>query len=237
MIAIVKPYKDIDEKIISGLTTRDEVHDLLGETYRAGSDDMVELYVAEGDAIGMISIVPFPSHYIYYAIVIYDDADRVASIKIDSIIPGQEDRLLWMPLRTSAEEEKLKQKIEEHRAISAKIVIEADSEEQLQKYWNDKELSRYIALCRAADLKHPDARYRLGMLYESGAEIMSQDYVKSLYWYMMAVKAGSYWSKISAEHLAERLTPDEIEQAEYMVENWQSGQCEHSLNLSGALVD
>ena len=227
-IAIVKPYKDLDERIIIGLTTRDEVHALLGEPHRTGTYSKAELYIAEGGAIGFIAIIPFPSEYIHYAIINYDEADRVVSIKSDWALPAYKDTLSWMHL-SPIDQEKQQREVDEYRAIQESLAIEGDAEEQLQMYWDKAIPSSHNSLCRAADQNHPDARYRFGILYEHGSEGLPQDFVRAYYWYTLGANAGSYWSNKAAARIGEKLTLEQIEKTQYLIEAWQPGQCQTDL--------
>jgi TPR repeat protein len=105
------------------------------------------------------------------------------------------------------------------------------SEVQLQLYYDPNVPKRLSWLCRAADHGHPEARYRLGLLYENGSENLPQNRVKAQYWYLLAAKSQHHWGAVNAQRLAEGSTPAELAEVERLIEAWQPGQCEADLAL------
>jgi len=107
---------------------------------------------------------------------------------------------------------------------------EGDAEAQLQLYWSIPSPNRLKWLCRAADQGLPEARYRLGVLYEHGSEILPKDNVKSYQWYMLSTDLSDDWAggarEAAARRIYEKLTPKQMTEAERLVSEWHPGQCE-----------
>lgn len=114
----------------------------------------------------------------------------------------------------------------------AESAYNGDAEAQLQMYWRIPTPDRFEWLCRSADQGHLDARYRIGILYEHGSEALPSDYVRAYQWYMMAAEVGAYWAGRAAERIKEKLTPEQMAQAERLISEWRPGQCSLELKIT-----
>jgi len=120
-----------------------------------------------------------------------------------------------------------------HQLKQGKDAQLGEAEELLQKYYDTVMLDHTQAhrwLCKSADLGHPDARFRLALLYENGNEGVRKDYVMAYLWYWLAGASGNYWGGKNALRLRkDYLGPKAIKNADEMTRNWQSGQCEREI--------
>ena len=103
-----------------------------------------------------------------------------------------------------------------------------DPEAQYQLWWMTEGSDSYKWLCRAADQGHPEARARLGMLYEYGSAEVDRDLVRACLWYRLAAPE-DYWAARDAERILGNFTPNEIAEAEQLLSGWELGQCEREL--------
>jgi outer membrane protein assembly factor BamE (lipoprotein component of BamABCDE complex) len=100
-----------------------------------------------------------------------------------------------------------------------------DPEAQLQLYFNNVP-DRKKWLCASADQGHPDACYRLGVLYENGHEDVGADLRQSYKWYILAAKAGHPHGESNANRLRPLLSDyQQLAEAERLVKDWESGKC------------
>jgi hypothetical protein len=104
---------------------------------------------------------------------------------------------------------------------------------QLELYYGaisqDKTKLAHLYLCSSADQGHPDARYRIGWLYENCAEGLSCSSIRALYWYRLAAKSQHYLGAVNAKRLTEASKPDELAEVERLIEAWEPGQCSRDL--------
>ena len=107
------------------------------------------------------------------------------------------------------------------------------SEAMLQTYWDDlqhQDAKKW--LCLAADTGHPEAQYRLGLLYENGSEGMPIDKTRAYMWYRISASGASYMRAADhAKRVHDGLNPDQAAQADALVREWEPGQCERDLKL------
>jgi len=129
---------------------------------------------------------------------------------------------------------------EELRAAARKgsEACRGEADLQLQQYFNlvetDPPAARRL-LCKSADEGHPEARYRLGLLYEQGAEGFAQDPVRAYLWYLLAGEAGKYQGGQQALRLKQQvLSAGQFAEARQAVQAWRPGQCERD---AGAPAD
>lgn len=122
-------------------------------------------------------------------------------------------------------------------AEQGKGACEGEADTQLQRYFNliaSESAAAHHWLCKSADQGHPDARYRLALLYENGSEGLQKDLVKAYRWYVLAGESGAYWGGRHALRLEqEALGPDEVGEARESVMEWRPGQCEIEIGSSG----
>jgi hypothetical protein len=84
-------------------------------------------------------------------------------------------------------------------------------------------------LRKAADQGEPNAQKTLGGLYEHGATDsengngsgVKQDYVQAYMWYTLGCSCVKYIGKSPAETLAEKMTPDQIAEAQRLIKEWR----------------
>ena len=87
-------------------------------------------------------------------------------------------------------------------------------------------------LCKAADQNHPDARYRLAILYEHGHEKLVKNLHKAYIWYALASESGHYWASHHMVRIKkEIINSKEFSYTENALLNWKSGQCAIDLGL------
>jgi TPR repeat protein len=79
------------------------------------------------------------------------------------------------------------------------------------------EAARWYRL--AADQGHEDAQYNLALMYEAGNG-MPQDYVEAYIWYSLATANGIALADEGRNQLAQKMTADEIEEAERLAREW-----------------
>lgn len=106
---------------------------------------------------------------------------------------------------------------------------QGDPDAQLQVYYDPNEDTRHIWLCRAADNGNPEARYRLAVLYESGAEGLAQNSLQAQVWYTLATYSGHRWGYTNARRLAGSAPSSEATQLQELLREWRPGQCEIKL--------
>ena len=93
-------------------------------------------------------------------------------------------------------------------------------------------------LCQAADEEYPEARYRLGVLYENGSESLPKNTEMAYLWYRMgaeieiswwvdspASRSRKHWSGLAARRVEEKLTLEQRGRVESRLSGWQPGQC------------
>jgi hypothetical protein len=101
----------------------------------------------------------------------------------------------------------------------------------LQIYFNDtqhQDAKKW--LCKAADEGDAHAQYRLGLLYENGAEGLKQDYVLAYVWYRLSETSGEYMrAGDQADRILDRLDVGQSMRAEKLIRDWGPGLCEKSM--------
>ena len=107
---------------------------------------------------------------------------------------------------------------------------QGEADIQLQKYFTLIETDPTAAhqwLCKSADQGHPEARYRLALIYENGNQDFKKNPVKAYMWYVLAGESGKYWGGKHALRLQQDvLGPEELAEARKAVQEWRPGQCE-----------
>lgn len=121
------------------------------------------------------------------------------------------------------------------RSPSDQTVRSVISDEQLQLYYDlitEERVAAQRWLCKSADQGHPDARYRLALLYENGNEGFEKNYLQAYVWYTLSHESGNYWAGQHALRLRDNnLNHQTITLAEEIIRKWQPGQCEIDLGL------
>jgi hypothetical protein len=234
VLPLVKPYKDIDDQIIPGMTTRGEVHELLGEPYLINPDRMSEMYTSEGDGVGFVTIIPVPADYLHYLIIYYDEAERVDSLLRGDLplsgghVDSHRPKLSEMLFISEYQEKRQRHRVME-REKSAK---EGNPEAQLQLYYSDAGSPDSLKwLCRSADQGYPHAQTEMANLYLKGRRGMNRDLARAHLWYSLAVRNGHEEYRWRLEEAADSMTPEQTAKAAEMLRNWRPGQCERDLIL------
>lgn len=110
-----------------------------------------------------------------------------------------------------------------------------DAEAQLQYYYylrRQKPMEAHIWLCKAADQGHPQARYRLALLYENGYEGIKKDLIRAYIWYRLSENTGNSWGGKKAQILEkEYLDTHDLVIAKKTIKEWKPGQCMIELDL------
>lgn len=122
-----------------------------------------------------------------------------------------------------------------YRAQIADKAKNEDPEAQLQQYYNLVEIdlaSAHQWLCKSADNGHPDARFRLGLLFETGSEKLPQDFGMAYVWYLLATESGHHWGESNARLIqTEHLTAEGLAEARQKFIDWRPGDCASDLGL------
>ena len=112
---------------------------------------------------------------------------------------------------------------------------EGNSEAQLQLYYRTiakDEETAHRWLCRSAEQGHPDARYRLALLFENGNEKCPQDFTRAYVWYLLAAESGHHWGEPNARRIqTEYLSTEGLLEARQKFSDWRPGDCATDLGL------
>jgi hypothetical protein len=104
-----------------------------------------------------------------------------------------------------------------------------DAEAQYQQYLNLGTQEPLLLLCRAADGNHPDARYRLGVLHENGAEGVPKSDVLAAVWYSLAAESGHIWGNSNSDRIIKSLPAEKLKEFSGRLKQWEPGQCKTSV--------
>lgn len=258
--------------ITPGKTTRDEVHELLGEPWYPVEEWDVELYYKREGALAF----PFPVPHMatHYLLVVYQEAGVVSAVDsfhdwgedyyVQKRIDGYEfvrsgthvglwridpkkyielpdPKLYPTPESTKLigeqrKRQQLEARIRDQKRIARRTNLEnraqaGDPEAQLQLYHLDQvPHERLKWLCRSADQGYPAAQLEVGRLHWKGVQGVKQDLRIAYVWYSLAARGGyKDWDVWELRSLKSKMTPDQTIEATNMLEDWQPGQCEHSL--------
>lgn len=202
------------------------------------------------------SVASGKGHILYYVIIVVGNEPQTVTGAIDGLAKEISDVLLAIEpaekirvavlateqrqLSSDGEKSVPREVAEAVAALSHKTkqleeAEKGDLEAQLQQYYNQVNQAPAEAhrwLCKSADQGHPDARYRLALLYEHGNEGIERDYIRAYMWYVLAAETGSYWAGTHLQRLTrEHLSPDETVAAKQGLREWKPGQCESDLGL------
>jgi TPR repeat protein len=72
----------------------------------------------------------------------------------------------------------------------------------------------------AAEQEHPEARYRLGRMYEKGLGV-NQDFVLGYHWYNLAAAGGLEGARTARDTLSLRMTPAQIAEGQKISREWR----------------
>jgi len=251
-IATEKPFMDPIASITPGQTTRESVHALLGnpsgpEEYLWPSIDEgnVEVFSAMGDAIGLVFIFPFPSGEAvsHHALITYDVSGHVdatdwgyALYEFTSMFLYAGEYGYFNGTNTVFPSKDGGGKADK---AWADYMIQMMHEIKYQYGSWDKERALKL-ICRAVEQSHPAAYSELGHLFRENRWLkglqqafgyyalspIKKDNVKACFWYSMAN------DKVQPPWCRDLLTMEESTEVEYLLENWQPGQCEHEIDTA-----
>jgi hypothetical protein len=74
---------------------------------------------------------------------------------------------------------------------------------------------------KAAEQGLPQAQINLGIMYEEG-EGTPMDYVRAYFWYAMADSQGDSQGPQAKREVAEKMSPDEVAEAEQQIKTWRA---------------
>jgi hypothetical protein len=82
VIKTENPFRDAEQSIQAGRTTRTQVHEILGSPNIQYPSGEWEVYKKLGNGIGLISIIPFPvkDAWVHYFLITYDKDGRVTAV-------------------------------------------------------------------------------------------------------------------------------------------------------------
>jgi hypothetical protein len=226
----VPPVWDADDAIHSvdeieeGITTREEVLDILGEPDRVHEDGNVYYYAGEYSE-GFIMSLGFPlppgggllEEGRWYVRVIFDESGIVHWAEASD-----------QRVETEARVNQLKEQAERGDAnVPWKLGLIYSARRQSDNAWE--------WFCRAANNGHAAAQARLGNIYRSGEGSVAED-IEAYKWYSLAASDRHSPAGISAtqfrDALANELSPEQIAEAEQLVEEWEPDPelCEADVN-------
>lgn len=115
--------------------------------------------------------------------------------------------------------------------------MQPDPEHHWLPWLMERKVYMYKNLCHAADKGVVSAQQRLGSLYFFGTEGFNKDKIRSFFWYQLAANAGDTESMeyvdlmknnagFMENHLYKVLSATDIEKADRLIKERQSGQCE-----------
>jgi hypothetical protein len=195
-----------------------------------GTGPMVEAATTEGLASGIGKLITglAPSA-----------TSRVAVLALE--FPGKNRQAIAETNRDVYPDAQVRKEIYAHRSDEELCAAseqgtqarEGEAEAQLQRYYSlvgSDPTAAHHWLCQSADRGHPDARYRLAILYEAGSGGLEKDPVKAYRWYVLAGESGQYWGGQHAFRLQkETLAPKQLAEAREALQAWRPGQCEVEL--------
>jgi len=113
--------------------------------------------------------------------------------------------------------------------VYARIGGNLKAEDEYQEYlWSSSvDTARLHNLCHAADQGHPKAQIEVGRLFSEGVAGAQPDLGRAYVWYSLAIRGCFVGSELQS--LKEKMSPQEIAEAEHMLANWKPGQCERDL--------
>ncbi len=74
--------------------------------------------------------------------------------------------------------------------------------------------------CLAVNQGHADAQFSLGVRKEFGFESYERDYAEAYMWYSLALSQGNEWAAENRHRLANKMTPEQMAEAERLVAEW-----------------
>jgi len=188
-----------------------------------------QIFVVYADNDHVLAICPSPDHRPSYPIPSNPLCDSLGYVEIVEG-PPSERVIVHRSIFADVSQAELSTKAQQGKAAK-----HGEPEAHLQLYFNTvakEPRDAHQWLCQSADQGHPDARYRLALVFEHGQEGFDKDYVKAYVWYVLAAQSGSYWGETNARRIAsEHLTPGDLVEARRKVAEWRPGDCATDLGL------
>jgi len=151
--------------------------------------------------------------------------DYATRVNLVIMYGAEGDRLIWMA----------KNLVPVSKVASNELAASKVADALLQRYWdNTKHQDAKKWLCRSADTGYSEAQYRVGLLYENGAEGVPKDLVRAYMWYRLAAGTDALSDVRAAQEarrIRQELSAEQAAQAEILIREWKPGQCERKLAL------
>ncbi len=124
--------------------------------------------------------------------------------------------------RRAAQEEENKETRLWHRAVEGHREAQFElGEKQFNDGAPEDKRAAWYWLCLAAQQRHAEAQYRLGMFYREGLDPVRRDLAKAYLWYELAADGRAPGAARDRAAVAKELTPAQIAAAERRAIEWQ----------------
>jgi len=236
VIKTENPFRDAEQSIQAGRTTRTQVHEILGSPniqYPSGEWDV---YKKLGNGIGLISIIPYPykDASVHYLLITYNKDGQVTAVGSGADWASKKGSVweAWSGSGVYAGDVGFYTGTNQP-FISVDQGGKADSAwvsylRLLQHSQLTDRTSKHTVirqLCRASSRAHPSAFNAIGKIYREGLYSIPKDNVMACFWYAMAN------SKVQPSWCDGVLAPEETSTVKQLVGKWQPDQCENELLL------
>jgi TPR repeat protein len=141
------------------------------------------------------------------------ESDEAARANASRLIANDNVKAYLGELRAKAET-KAVMTLQEKREYLARIVRTPIGEGVLQDY---KEAVKWWT--KAAEQGYAKAQYNLGVMYSQGQGVL-QDHAKAHMWYNIAAAHGLEQARTNRDTLAEKMTSEQIAEAQKMAREW-----------------
>jgi hypothetical protein len=113
--------------------------------------------------------------------------------------------------------------------VYARIGGNLRAEDEYQEYLRTSSVdtARLYNLCHAADQGHPKAQIEVGRHFGEGVAGAQPNLGLAYVWYSLAIRGCFSGSELQL--LKDKMSPQEVAEAEQMLANWKPGQCERDL--------
>ncbi|CAN5399033.1 hypothetical protein BH10PSE7_BH10PSE7_20020 [soil metagenome] len=78
----------------------------------------------------------------------------------------------------------------------------------------------------AAEQGNALAQNNLGLIYAGGYDVVLKDDVQALVWFTLAAEGGNDDARKNREAFISHMSPDQVEQAEKLTQNWMAAQAQ-----------
>lgn len=82
------------------------------------------------------------------------------------------------------------------------------------------------------------AQFNLGLIYASGNDVVPEDDLEALVWFILAAKGGNQEARKNQEAFAKRMSPEQVKRAEKLAQDWMTTKAEDKVakySMSGAI--